>query len=131
MGNEIELDLSIAANDTPKLIQQLQESPQIYWHFAMKYEEAKRAVANIKLEIKVKEAELARGLRDEKGKALSDSKIATALFTFDEYKKMHQEMNKRKEIEGKCSAIVRALEQRHSIMTTVASLIKHELRQSI
>lgn len=129
--SELELDLSIAARNTPKLIEQLQQSPHIYWQFAMQYEEAKRAVANIKLEIKVKEAELATKLKDEKGKALSDAKIATALFTFDEYQQMHDEMNKRKEIEGKCNAIVRALEQRHSIMITVASLVKQELRQNI
>jgi len=128
---DLELDLSIAANNTPLLLEQLQKSPHIYWQFAMKYEEAKRAVANQKLEIKVREATLSRNLRDEKGKALSDAKIERMLFTFDEYCSLHEELNKRKEIEGKCSAIVRALEQRHHIMTTVASLIKHELRQSI
>jgi hypothetical protein len=83
------------------------------------------------LAIKVKEAELSQGLVDGKGKQLSDAKIEKALYTFPEYRELQEELNACKEVEGKCSAIIKSLEQRHSIMITVASLIKHELRQSI
>lgn len=131
MAEDLELDLSIATDNTPKLLEQLQQSPGIYWHFASAYEKAKRAVASQKLAIKIKEAELVAGLVDEKGRALSDNKIERRMYTFDVYRALQEELIVRKELEGKCNAIVKALEQRHSIMITVASLIKHELKQGI
>ena len=124
------LDLSIDINDTSKLMEQLQTSPIMYWEWAKLYEKSKRAVANLKLKLKVRESSIAKHLRDTNQK-ISEARIDKSYFDYDDYVETHHQLNKAKQTEGNLSSILKSLEQKHSIMITVASLLKAELRQQV
>lgn len=134
MKNNIEemdtYDFSIDASDTPKLLERLQEAPEVYWEHAKQLESAKKLVADYKLKIRVKESEIGDKLRKETAK-VSEARIEKSYFGDLDYVRLNQELNAAKSIEGKLSAFVRALEQRQSIMLSMLHYIRQELRQQV
>jgi hypothetical protein len=125
-----DIDFSICTNDTGKLLEQLQESSLIFWKVSMAFEKTKRRVADLKLQIKIKEADIGSSLRNSNTK-VSEMRIDKAYFEYPDYIELNKELNIAKQMEGQMYAYVRTLEQRHSLMISVVSLLRHELRQQI
>ena len=124
------VDFSVCIEDTSKLLQQMQESPLIFFKFSCVYEDSKRKVADLKLKCRIIEAEIAKKLRTENPK-ISEAKIDKSYFEFEEYVTLNKKLNEAKHKEGKFYAVIKTLEQRHAILITGASLIKSELRKNM
>jgi len=125
---DMKFDLSIETDNPAILRDQIRESTQIYYHYAHKLKIAEANVAQAKLDLKVLEARLADGMRVDNPK-VSETKIDKMMATFPEYVTGVQTLNAAKFVEGKYAALVKSLEQRYSLLVSVAYLIKQELRQ--
>jgi len=125
---DMKFDLSIETDNPAILRDQIRGATEIYYHYAHKLKIAEANVAQAKLDLKQLEAKIADGLRAENSK-ISEAKIDKVMASFPEYVTGVQVLNASKFVEGKYAALVKSLEQRHSLLVSVAYLIKQELRQ--
>jgi hypothetical protein len=114
--------------DIKTLLDEMRKQPSIYARYAMGYEKIKSEVNSLKLNLKILESEIARKIREIDAKC-SEAKIERMLFENAEYIEAHKALNQLREKEGHFNAIVRTLEQKHSLMLTMSAIMKEEMKQ--
>jgi hypothetical protein len=126
----MEFDLSINSSDLNILRKQLEEAPMLFWYYSNQLEDYKRKATNLKLRLDVLEATIASSIRrNSQGEKVSEVKINRLLYEVPEYIALLEQHHQSIEDVGKAEAIVKALYQRHSIMITLSSLVRQEMRQ--
>lgn len=121
-------DLGICTDDTSTLIKQLQATPTIYYEFSKKLEDIRGYLSQLKLELKVKEAMIAREARRMDFK-IAETKINRIIYEDEDYLRLQASFNQANVVEGKLTAFVKGLEQRQNIMLSVLHFMRQELRQ--
>lgn len=130
MNKDFELDLKIDIDNPKKLMEQLQKVAHQYWEIGKVYEKSKKITADLKLQLRIKESEIATELRNTHTK-ISEARINSSFFDYQDYIELNKEYNTAKYNESYLSSMLEALKIKHSVMLTVASLLKAELRQII
>jgi len=122
------VDLSIDASTPGRIVEQMQQQPNLYAYYAEQLEEAKYRTAEVKTQIEQRKAEIAKTLRDSDPK-ISEAKIEKVIPTYPDMGVLHSAYNQIKLEEGKLQVLVKALEHRMSVLMTICALRRQELRQ--
>jgi hypothetical protein len=123
-----ELNLKVPTEDIDELLKEISDSPSLYITYALQLEEIKNQKNDLLIKIKVAEALIANNLRAENPR-ISEAKIDRSLWSQKEFVVLQTELNTLKLQEGKLHAIVRGIDQRHSLLISSVHLIRGELRK--
>jgi hypothetical protein len=108
----------------------MQVSASTYFFYGDKLQQIRTKINEIKLSTRMLESYIAEELRQSDMK-ISEAKIEKKFYLSKDYVALVQQYNTLLDKEGKLQALIRALEQRHSLLITCANLIKEELRKII